>query len=63
MGIEFQPPRQLHLRVPSPGFAAVHPAMFGQIVVMRPVLRFRIFDADLRKQLHGAEGCSAVGGY
>jgi ornithine--oxo-acid transaminase len=35
MGIEFQPPRQLHLRVPYQGFAAVHPAMFGQIVVMR----------------------------
>ena len=35
MGIEFQPPRQLHLRVPYQGFAAVHPAMSGQIVVMR----------------------------
>jgi ornithine--oxo-acid transaminase len=35
MGIEFQPPRQLHLRVPYQGFAAVHPAMFRQIVVMR----------------------------
>lgn len=35
MGIEFQPPRQLHLRLPYQGFAAVHPAMFGQIVVMR----------------------------
>jgi ornithine--oxo-acid transaminase len=35
MGIEFQPPRQLHLPVPYQGFAAVHPAMFGRIVVMR----------------------------
>ncbi len=35
MGIEFQAPRQLRLRIPYEGFAAVHPAMFGQIVVMR----------------------------
>jgi ornithine--oxo-acid transaminase len=35
MGIEFQVPRQLRLRIPYEAFAAVHPAMFGQIVVMR----------------------------
>jgi ornithine--oxo-acid transaminase len=35
MGIEFQTPRQLRLRLPYQAFAAVHPAMFGQIVVMR----------------------------
>jgi ornithine--oxo-acid transaminase len=35
MGIEFQAPRQLRLRIPYQGFSAVHPAMFGQIVVMR----------------------------
>jgi len=35
MGIEFQAPRQLRLRIPYEGFGAVHPAMFGQIVVMR----------------------------
>lgn len=35
MGIEFQAPRQLRFRIPYEGFAAVHPAMFGQIVVMR----------------------------
>ena len=35
MGIEFQAPRQLRLRIPYQAFAAVHPAMFGQIVVMR----------------------------
>jgi ornithine--oxo-acid transaminase len=34
-GIEFQAPRQLRLRIPYQAFAAVHPAMFGQIVVMR----------------------------
>jgi ornithine--oxo-acid transaminase len=35
MGIEFQAPSQLRLRIPYQAFAAVHPAMFGQIVVMR----------------------------
>jgi ornithine--oxo-acid transaminase len=35
MGIEFQAPKQLRLRVPFQAFAALHPAMFGQIVVMR----------------------------
>jgi ornithine--oxo-acid transaminase len=35
MGIEFQAPHQLRLRLPYQAFAAVHPAMFGQIVVMR----------------------------
>jgi len=35
IGIEFQAPRKLRLRLPYQGFAAVHPAMFGQIIVMR----------------------------
>ncbi len=35
MGIEFQAPRQLRLRIPYEAFGTVHPAMFGQIVVMR----------------------------
>ena len=35
MGIEFQVPRQLRLRIPYQAFTAMHPAMFGQIVVMR----------------------------
>ena len=35
MGLEFQAPRQLRLRIPYEAFGAVHPAMFGQIVVMR----------------------------
>jgi ornithine--oxo-acid transaminase len=35
MGIEFQAPSQLRLRIPYQAFGAVHPAMFGQIVVMR----------------------------
>lgn len=35
MGIEFQAPRQLRLRVPFEAFGAVHGGMFGQILVMR----------------------------
>ncbi len=35
MGIEFQAPRQLRLRIPYQAFAAVHAGMFGQILVMR----------------------------
>jgi ornithine--oxo-acid transaminase len=33
--IEFAAPRSLSLRVPFDGFARIHPAMFGQILVMR----------------------------
>ena len=35
MGIEFQTPKQLRLRIPFEAFAGVHPGMFGQILVMR----------------------------
>ncbi len=35
MGIEFQAPRQLKLRIPFEAFGAVHGGMFGQILVMR----------------------------
>jgi ornithine--oxo-acid transaminase len=35
MGIEFQAPRQLRLRVPYEAFGAVHGGMFGEILVMR----------------------------
>ena len=34
-GIQFTAPRQLRLRVAFEGFQRVHPAMFGQVVVMR----------------------------
>jgi ornithine--oxo-acid transaminase len=34
-GIEFQAPRQLRLRLPFTAFRAIHPAMFGQVMVMR----------------------------
>ncbi|HEY2387027.1 MAG TPA: aspartate aminotransferase family protein [Candidatus Binatia bacterium] len=34
-GIEFQPPRELRLRVLFSAFARIHPAMFGQVLVMR----------------------------
>ncbi len=35
MGVEFQAPRQLRLRIPYEAFGAVHAGMFGQILVMR----------------------------
>jgi ornithine--oxo-acid transaminase len=35
LGIEFTAPRSLRLRVPFEAFIHIHPAMFGQIVVMR----------------------------
>jgi ornithine--oxo-acid transaminase len=34
-GIEFQPPRSLRTRVAFEAFRRVHPAMFGQVLVMR----------------------------
>ncbi|HZT31777.1 MAG TPA: aspartate aminotransferase family protein [Bryobacteraceae bacterium] len=34
-GIVFEAPRQLRLRVPFEAFRKIHPALFGQIVVMR----------------------------
>lgn len=34
-GIEFQAPHSLRLRIPFEAFLRIHPAMFGQIVVMR----------------------------
>jgi ornithine--oxo-acid transaminase len=35
LGIEFAAPSSLRMRVPFEAFMAIHPAMFGQIVVMR----------------------------
>ncbi len=35
LGIEFMAPKRLTLRAPFEGFAKIHPAMFGQILVMR----------------------------
>jgi len=34
-GIEFTSPRKLSLRLPFEAFMAIHPGMFGQVVVMR----------------------------
>jgi ornithine--oxo-acid transaminase len=34
-GIEFRSPKKLTLKVPFEAFRAVHPAMFGQMLVMR----------------------------
>ena len=35
LGIEFAAPQRLALRLPFEAFAKIHPAMFGQILVMR----------------------------
>ena len=35
LGIEFQAPKQLRLRIPYQAFGAIHGGMFGQILVMR----------------------------
>jgi ornithine--oxo-acid transaminase len=35
LGIEFAAPRRFALRAPFDAFARIHPAMFGQILVMR----------------------------
>ena len=35
LGIEFQAPKQLRLRIPYEAFSAIHAGMFGQILVMR----------------------------
>ncbi len=34
-GIEFQPPKKVALRLPFQTFHSIHPAMFGQVIVMR----------------------------
>jgi ornithine--oxo-acid transaminase len=34
-GIEFQPPKQMRLRVAFEAFRHIHAAMFGQVLVMR----------------------------
>jgi ornithine--oxo-acid transaminase len=47
-GIEFRPPRSHALRIPFLAFAHVHPAMFGQMLVMR---LFR--DHDILSQICG----------
>lgn len=41
-GIAFQAPRRLPLRVAFEAFRAIHPAMFGQIIVMRLFQRERM---------------------
>ena len=33
--VEFRAPRRLRLRIPFEAFARIHPAMFGQVLVMR----------------------------
>lgn len=47
-GVEFQPPRRFRLRIAFQAFARIHPAMFGQVLVMR---LFR--DKDMLTQICG----------
>ena len=42
-GIEFQPPREMRLRVLFAAFAGIHAAMFGQVLVMRLFRDRRIY--------------------
>ncbi len=48
-GIEFASPSKLALKVAFEVFMKIHPAMFGQIVVMRMFRDHGISDADLRE--------------
>ena len=34
-GVEFRPPKSLRLRISFEAFTRIHPAMFGQVLVMR----------------------------
>src|ERR1700756_3841165 len=43
MGIEFQAPKRLRLRIPYEAFGAIHGGMFGQILGMRPFWGFWFF--------------------
>ena len=55
-GIEFAPPRKLSLRVLYEAFYRVHPAMFGQVLVMHLFREKGDLQPDLRQQFHGAQG-------
>jgi ornithine--oxo-acid transaminase len=46
-GIAFTAPRKLSLRIPFEAFLKIHPAMFGQLVVMR------LFDQGILTQICG----------
>ncbi len=46
-GIEFQAPRQLRLRASFEAFKAIHPGLFGQMVVMN------LFQRDILTQMCG----------
>jgi ornithine--oxo-acid transaminase len=46
-GIEFRAPRQLRLRVAFEAFRAIHPGLFGQVMVMR------LFERGILTQMCG----------
>lgn len=60
--IQFKAPRSRMLQIPFMAFAHIHPAMFGQMVVMRLFKDHGVLSQILRQQLHGIEGCAAPGG-
>jgi len=59
-GIEFVAPKKLSLRMPFEAFHRIHPAMFGQILVMRMFREKNILTQIWRQQLHGAESGAAL---
>jgi ornithine--oxo-acid transaminase len=61
-GIEFQPPKKLTLRTLYEAFHRIHPAMFGQVLVMRMFREKKHTDANLREQFHGPESGTALDG-
>ena len=61
MGIEFQAPSHLRLRIPYQAFGSDSSRDVWPNRSDAPVPRLRISDANLRKQLSGAEGRTAAG--
>ena len=54
-GIEFRAPSKLTLRLSFEAFRAIHPGMFGQMLVMKTLSPGEDSDPDMWQQLHGAE--------
>jgi len=51
-GIAFRAPRQMKLRIPFEGFHHVHPAMFGQVMVMRLFRDFHVLTQICGNSFH-----------
>ena len=59
-GIEFRAPQKLSLRALYEAFHRIHPAMFGQIMVMRMFRGKNIFTQVCGNNIYGAEGGPAA---